>query len=141
MDKWMEDRRLQGSEATGNSDGHYAHPQTGANDLCHGLASGVLSRSHEGAAGALGKNLYDLVWVEEPGLPPPEEEVRMKTSNEEVKTLEVTFPDFLQDSVVPLLKYLNRKRKKYAVSKEEGFYVQLVRNRTKIKRAVAVKRE
>ncbi|OAE31108.1 hypothetical protein AXG93_1928s1010 [Marchantia polymorpha subsp. ruderalis] len=51
----------------------------------------------------------------------PEEE--KKTSGEEVKTLEVTFPDFLQDSVVPLLKYLERKREKYDVSKEVGFYV------------------
>ncbi|OAE33751.1 hypothetical protein AXG93_2492s1000 [Marchantia polymorpha subsp. ruderalis] len=37
--------------------------------------------------------------VEEPGPPSPEEEVRlevrMKTSGEEVKTLEITFPDFL----------------------------------------------
>ncbi|OAE23048.1 hypothetical protein AXG93_4537s1000 [Marchantia polymorpha subsp. ruderalis] len=31
------------------------------------------------------------------------EEVK-KTSGEDVKTLEVTFPEFLQDSVVPLLK-------------------------------------
>ncbi|OAE20311.1 hypothetical protein AXG93_2338s1000 [Marchantia polymorpha subsp. ruderalis] len=34
----MEDRRLQGSEETGNCAGHYAHPMTGANDLYHGLA-------------------------------------------------------------------------------------------------------
>ncbi|OAE30334.1 hypothetical protein AXG93_4201s1350 [Marchantia polymorpha subsp. ruderalis] len=77
--------------------------------------------------------------VEEPGPPPPEEEVKMKTSGEEVKTLEITFPDFLQYSVVLLLKYLDVKREKYIVSKEAGLYVQLVRNRTKIKRAVAVK--
>ncbi|OAE29584.1 hypothetical protein AXG93_4003s1050 [Marchantia polymorpha subsp. ruderalis] len=69
----------------------------------------------------------------------PEEE--KETSGVEVKMLEVTFPDFLQDSVVPLLKYLDGKREKYVVSKEAGFYVQLVRNRTKLKRAVAVKRE
>ncbi|OAE26244.1 hypothetical protein AXG93_1007s1000 [Marchantia polymorpha subsp. ruderalis] len=56
-DEWMEDRRLQRSEETGNSVGHYAHPETGANNLCHGLASGVLRTSHEGTAGALGKNL------------------------------------------------------------------------------------
>lgn len=79
--------------------------------------------------------------VEEPRLSPPEEEVSMKTSDEEVKTLEITFTDFLQDSVVPFLKYLNGKREKYVVSKESRFYVQLVRNITKIKRAVAVKRE
>ncbi|OAE20094.1 hypothetical protein AXG93_2611s1000 [Marchantia polymorpha subsp. ruderalis] len=67
----------------------------------------------------------------------PEEE--QKTSlGEEVKTLEVTFPEFLQDSLVPLLKYLDGKRRKYAVSKEPGFYVQMIRNRTKLKRAVAV---
>ncbi|OAE35067.1 hypothetical protein AXG93_1679s1000 [Marchantia polymorpha subsp. ruderalis] len=58
----------------------------------------------------------------------PEEE--KKTSGEEVKTLEVTFPDFLQVSVVPLLQYLHRKREKYAISKEVGFYVELIRNMT-----------
>ncbi|OAE30810.1 hypothetical protein AXG93_857s1120 [Marchantia polymorpha subsp. ruderalis] len=68
-------------------------------------------------------------------------EVETKTSEEELKGVEVTFPDFLQDSVVPLLKYLDRKREKYDVSKEVGFYVELLRNRTQIKRAVAVKRE
>ncbi|OAE22965.1 hypothetical protein AXG93_1384s1010 [Marchantia polymorpha subsp. ruderalis] len=69
----------------------------------------------------------------------PEEE--KKASGEDAKVLEVTFPDFLQDSVVPLLKYLDGKRERYVVSKEPGFYVQLIRNRTKLKRAVAVKRE
>ncbi|OAE22795.1 hypothetical protein AXG93_2035s1790 [Marchantia polymorpha subsp. ruderalis] len=48
----------------------------------------------------------------------PEEE--KKTSGEEVKTLEVTFLDFLQDSVVTLLQYLDRKRGKYAISKERA---------------------
>ncbi|OAE23169.1 hypothetical protein AXG93_1953s1290 [Marchantia polymorpha subsp. ruderalis] len=75
----------------------------------------------------------------------PEEDVKPeeeeKTSEEESKGVEVTFPDFLQDSVVPLLKYLDGKREKYVVSKEVGFYVELVRNMTQIKRAVAVKRE
>ncbi|OAE19721.1 hypothetical protein AXG93_411s1270 [Marchantia polymorpha subsp. ruderalis] len=74
----------------------------------------------------------------------PVEDVRpeemKETSSEEVKTLEVTFPDFLQDSVVPLLKYLDGKRVKYDVYKEVGFYVELIRNRTQLKRA-AVKRE
>ncbi|OAE32233.1 hypothetical protein AXG93_4525s1140 [Marchantia polymorpha subsp. ruderalis] len=64
----------------------------------------------------------------------PVEEVRpeegKKTSGEDVKTLEVTFLEFLQDSVEPLLKYLDGKRKKYVVSKEPGFYVQMIRNRT-----------
>lgn len=35
----------------------------------------------------------------------------MKTSSEEVKTLEITFPDFLQVSVVTLLKYYGRKER------------------------------
>ncbi|OAE24506.1 hypothetical protein AXG93_2194s1000 [Marchantia polymorpha subsp. ruderalis] len=78
-------------------------------------------------------------------LSPPVEEVRpeeeTKTSEEEPKELVVSFSDFLQDSVVPLLKYFNGKREKYVVSKEARFYVQLVRNRTKLKRAIAVKRE
>ncbi|OAE30287.1 hypothetical protein AXG93_3964s1000 [Marchantia polymorpha subsp. ruderalis] len=45
------------------------------------------------------------------------------------------------DSVVPLLKYLDGKREKYAISKEVGFYVEMIRNRTHLKRALAVKRE
>ncbi|OAE19478.1 hypothetical protein AXG93_1040s1420 [Marchantia polymorpha subsp. ruderalis] len=75
----------------------------------------------------------------------PVEEVRPeegeKTSGEDVKTLEITFSEFLHDSVVPLLKYLDEKRVKYAVTEEPGFYVPMIRNRTKLKRAVAVKRE
>ncbi|OAE32413.1 hypothetical protein AXG93_3671s1320 [Marchantia polymorpha subsp. ruderalis] len=58
--------------------------------------------------------------------PPPEEEVRSKvekkTLEEEPKELEVAFPDFVQDSVVPLLKYLDKKREKYIVRKESGSY-------------------
>ncbi|OAE24344.1 hypothetical protein AXG93_4343s1090 [Marchantia polymorpha subsp. ruderalis] len=50
----------------------------------------------------------------------PEEET--KTLEEQPKELVVSLPDFLQDSVVPLLKYLDRKREKYVVSKEAGFY-------------------
>ncbi|OAE28913.1 hypothetical protein AXG93_4891s1020 [Marchantia polymorpha subsp. ruderalis] len=64
-----------------------------------------------------------------------------KTSGKEVKSLEVTFPEFLQDNVVPLLQYLDKKRETYAISKEVGFYVELIRNRTKLKRSFAVKRE
>lgn len=37
----------------------------------------------------------------------PEEE--KKTSKEESKVVDITFPDFLQDSVVPLLKYLAQR--------------------------------
>ncbi|OAE24619.1 hypothetical protein AXG93_3338s1000 [Marchantia polymorpha subsp. ruderalis] len=58
--------------------------------------------------------------VEELGLPPLEKEVRMKTSGEEVKTLEITFPDFLLDSVVPLLKYLDGKKENRVRSSEGG---------------------
>ncbi|OAE31099.1 hypothetical protein AXG93_4031s1520 [Marchantia polymorpha subsp. ruderalis] len=58
-----------------------------------------------------------------------------------VKPLEITFPNFLHDNVVPLLKYLDTKREKYIVRKEYGSYVELIRNRTKLKSAVAVKRE
>ncbi|OAE22287.1 hypothetical protein AXG93_2775s1000 [Marchantia polymorpha subsp. ruderalis] len=75
----------------------------------------------------------------------PTGEVRLaeetKTLQEEPKELIVSFPDFLQDSVVPLLKYLYGKREKYAVSKEVGFYVEMIRNRTQLKRALAVKRD
>ncbi|OAE18893.1 hypothetical protein AXG93_2795s1010 [Marchantia polymorpha subsp. ruderalis] len=77
-------------------------------------------------------------------LPPSlEEEIRPeveKKTSEEPKKLDVTFPYFLQDSVASLLKYLDKKREKYDVRKELGFYVELVRNRTQLKRAVAVKR-
>ncbi|OAE21956.1 hypothetical protein AXG93_242s1400 [Marchantia polymorpha subsp. ruderalis] len=73
------------------------------------------------------------------------EEVRpaeeTKTSQEEPKELVVSFLDFLHDSVVPLLKYLDGKREKYAISKEVGFYVEMIRNRWQLKRAFAVKRE
>ncbi|OAE24085.1 hypothetical protein AXG93_1535s1010 [Marchantia polymorpha subsp. ruderalis] len=75
----------------------------------------------------------------------PAKEVRpaeeTKTSEEKPKVLVVSFPDFLQDSVVPLLKYLDGKREKYVVSKEVGFYVEMVRYRTQLKRALAVKRK
>lgn len=64
-----------------------------------------------------------------------------KTSQEEPKELVVSFFNFLQDSVVPLLKYLDGKREKYAISKEVGFNVEMIRNRTQLKRAFAVKRE
>ncbi|OAE30189.1 hypothetical protein AXG93_4295s1440 [Marchantia polymorpha subsp. ruderalis] len=50
-------------------------------------------------------------------------EEEKKASSEDAKVLEVTFADFLQDSVVPLLKYLDGKRERYVVSKEPGFYV------------------
>ncbi|OAE26670.1 hypothetical protein AXG93_641s1110 [Marchantia polymorpha subsp. ruderalis] len=46
-----------------------------------------------------------------------------------------------EDSVVSLLKYLDGKRGKYVVLEEPGFYVPMIRNRTKLKRAIAVKRE
>ncbi|OAE30335.1 hypothetical protein AXG93_4201s1360 [Marchantia polymorpha subsp. ruderalis] len=45
------------------------------------------------------------------------------------------------DSVVPLLKYLDGKREKYAISKEVGVYVEMIRNRMQLKKAFAVKRE
>ncbi|OAE31984.1 hypothetical protein AXG93_4421s1370 [Marchantia polymorpha subsp. ruderalis] len=74
----------------------------------------------------------------------PTEEVRpakeTKTSQEESKELVVSFPDFLQDSVVPLLKYLDGKREKYAISKEVGFYVKMLRNRMQLKRALTESR-
>ncbi|OAE32748.1 hypothetical protein AXG93_512s1010 [Marchantia polymorpha subsp. ruderalis] len=60
----------------------------------------------------------------------PAEEVRSaeetKTLEEEPKELIVSFLDFLQDSVVPVLKYLDGKREKYDVSKEARFYVQML---------------
>ncbi|OAE30325.1 hypothetical protein AXG93_4201s1260 [Marchantia polymorpha subsp. ruderalis] len=53
----------------------------------------------------------------------PMEEVRPEegknTSGKDVKTLEITFPDFLQDSVVPLLKYLDEKESGRCVELEK----------------------
>lgn len=77
-----------------------------------------------------------------PSPPPPEGEVRpeaeKKVMEEEPRESIVSFLDFLQYSVTPLLKYLDKKREKFVVEKEPGFYVELVRNRTQIKRAIAV---
>lgn len=66
-------------------------------------------------------------------------EVEMRSLEEEPQELVVAFLDFLQNSNVPLLKYLDRKRGKYAISKEAGFYVELIRNSTHIKQAAAMK--
>ncbi|OAE18880.1 hypothetical protein AXG93_3022s1040 [Marchantia polymorpha subsp. ruderalis] len=72
-----------------------------------------------------------------------------KTSEELVKELtlseaileQIVAEDGRTDSVVPLLKYLDTKREKYTVRRESGSYVELIKNRTKLKRAVALKRE
>ncbi|OAE31832.1 hypothetical protein AXG93_685s1000 [Marchantia polymorpha subsp. ruderalis] len=88
---------------------------------------------------------YHKAIREDPEPPPPEEEVRSKvatkTLEEGPKTLEIAFPDLLHDSVVPLLKYLDMKRKKYIVRRESGSYVELIKNMTKLKRTMIVKRE
>ncbi|OAE30426.1 hypothetical protein AXG93_3483s1180 [Marchantia polymorpha subsp. ruderalis] len=85
----------------------------------------------------------DILEIPEP--PPPKEEVRSevatKTSKEEPKALEIVFPDILQDSIVPFLKYLDTKSGKFTVKRESRSYVELIWNMTKLKRAVAVKRE
>ncbi|OAE27639.1 hypothetical protein AXG93_3337s1010 [Marchantia polymorpha subsp. ruderalis] len=69
------------------------------------------------------------------------EQVVARVGGTVVKAEGITLPTFPveEDSVVPLLKYLDGKRGKYAVSKEPGFYVQMIRNKTKLKRAVAIK--
>ncbi|OAE24638.1 hypothetical protein AXG93_4863s1010 [Marchantia polymorpha subsp. ruderalis] len=74
-----------------------------------------------------------------PSPPPPGKEVRhkeeKKASEEESKDLVVYFSDFLQDSMIPLLKYLYGKREKYVVSKEAGFYATIdLRDRLEISR-------
>lgn len=103
------------------------------------LSEAILERIVVEVGGTVGNIAEDL----EP--PPLEEEVRSKirtkTSEEKVKIMEITFLDFLQDSVVPLVKYLNTKREKYIVRKESISYVELITNWTKLKRAVSVKRE
>ncbi|OAE25253.1 hypothetical protein AXG93_4785s1000 [Marchantia polymorpha subsp. ruderalis] len=78
----------------------------------------------------VGRTLVDAADITLPSCPAedvrPKEE--KKTSEEESKEIEITFLDFLQDSVVPLLKYLDWKREKYDVSKELAFYVEMVKN-------------
>lgn len=41
--------------------------------------------------------------------------------------------------MVPLLEYLDEKQEKYMVSEEEGFDVDLLKNRTQSKRAASMK--
>ncbi|OAE30808.1 hypothetical protein AXG93_857s1100 [Marchantia polymorpha subsp. ruderalis] len=56
--------------------------------------------------------------------PPPEEAVRSEIEEKkELKELVVSFPDFLHDSNISLLKYLDGKREKNVVLKEARFYV------------------
>lgn len=64
---------------------------------------------------------------------------KKRSSEAEPKELAVAFPNFLHESVVSLLKYLDGKREKYAVSAEARFYVEMLRNRTHSKRAATVK--
>ncbi|OAE34134.1 hypothetical protein AXG93_2891s1600 [Marchantia polymorpha subsp. ruderalis] len=91
----------------------------------------------------VGGTVEDIADIPEP--PPPEEEVRSEVATkilkEGPKALKIDFPDFLHDSVVSLLKYLDKKREKYTVRSKSGSYVELIRNRTKLRSAVAVKRE
>lgn len=60
--------------------------------------------------------------VDSPEIPPAKvssgtayPEVEKRSLAEDPKEVVVPFPDFLQDFVVPLLKYLDKKREKYAV--------------------------
>ncbi|OAE31766.1 hypothetical protein AXG93_4874s1310 [Marchantia polymorpha subsp. ruderalis] len=72
-----------------------------------------------------------------------------KTSEELVKELTMSEAILGQivaqvgrkDSVVPLLKYLDTKREKYTVRMQLESYVELIKNRTKLKRAMALKRK
>ncbi|OAE18469.1 hypothetical protein AXG93_3603s1000 [Marchantia polymorpha subsp. ruderalis] len=66
-------------------------------------------------------------------------EAKKRSLEEEPKELIVAFPDFLHDSVISLLKYLDGKQEKNVISKKARFYVELVKNRTHIKRATTVK--
>ncbi|OAE33726.1 hypothetical protein AXG93_3363s1000 [Marchantia polymorpha subsp. ruderalis] len=60
-------------------------------------------------------------------------------SSERAKGVESSIADFLQDTVVPLLKYLDGEREKYTMSKEARFYVEMLMNSTRSKRAALVK--
>lgn len=84
--------------------------------------------------------------VESPEIPSPhvsfgvvKPETNKRSSAEELKELVYTFPDFLQDDVIPSLKYLDGKRGKYAMLKNARFYVDMIRSMIQIKRAAAVK--
>lgn len=83
----------------------------------------------------VGGTLVEIPKIASP--PPPEEEVRSeaekKVVEEESRELVVSFLDFMQYSVTSLLKYIDKKREKYDVEKEPGFYVELVRNRPKFR--------
>ncbi|OAE34507.1 hypothetical protein AXG93_1299s1210 [Marchantia polymorpha subsp. ruderalis] len=97
----------------------------------------VVAESSEKRTATVGGTVVDAPEI--PSLSPPQEDVRpeaeKKTSEEEPNELDVAFLDFLHDSVIPLLNYLDKKRERN--TKELGFYVELVRNMTQIKRVIA----
>ncbi|OAE28730.1 hypothetical protein AXG93_1617s1140 [Marchantia polymorpha subsp. ruderalis] len=102
-----EDLMLERTRSVGSED--VLHPKSGEEVATEfTLSEAILEQIVAEVGGTVGKVTEDLE------LPLLEEEVRSKvgtkTSAEEVKTLEITFTDFLQDSVVPLLKYLDTKR-------------------------------
>ncbi|OAE18860.1 hypothetical protein AXG93_4606s1020 [Marchantia polymorpha subsp. ruderalis] len=66
-------------------------------------------------------------------------EDKKRSSTEEPKEVLVAFVNFFRESVVPLLKYLDGKQEKYTVLEEAGFYVEMLRNRTRSKRAASMK--
>ncbi|OAE28820.1 hypothetical protein AXG93_2534s1010 [Marchantia polymorpha subsp. ruderalis] len=57
----------------------------------------------------------------------------------EPKEVAIAFPNLLQYNVVSLLKYLDGKREKYAVSEEAVFYVKMLRNEIRSRRAASMK--
>lgn len=66
-------------------------------------------------------------------------EVGKRSSAKEPKKVVSTFPDFLRNSVVPLLKYLDAKREKYGVLEEAKYYVHLLRKSTRSKISASTK--
>ncbi|OAE21282.1 hypothetical protein AXG93_868s1200 [Marchantia polymorpha subsp. ruderalis] len=60
-------------------------------------------------------------------------------STKETKTAKLSAADILSERVVPLLRYLDRKRTKYVEPELVGYYVELVRSNTMAKVAASVK--
>ncbi|OAE33780.1 hypothetical protein AXG93_4587s1000 [Marchantia polymorpha subsp. ruderalis] len=62
-----------------------------------------------------------------------EEDKDLRSKGQEVESVQGTPTGVLCEQVVPLLRYLDRKAAKYADPHHRGSYVELVRNRTRIK--------
>ncbi|OAE22125.1 hypothetical protein AXG93_1175s1350 [Marchantia polymorpha subsp. ruderalis] len=145
-EEWLEDGRLPGSEETGDCTGDYAYLTTGAHDACDGLANDS-PRTRSGGRSAESREARTAIGEEKDSVGESTQPMEIEEPSEVLTEVpaDVTAEPLKEgtdmDSVIPLLKYLDRKREKNVVSKEVKFYVEMVRNMTQLKRAVAMKRE